>query len=146
MFNGSTSSAIEAVAIAKGISGTAADKIVALELVNLPDKESGKRASIVRRIEAANEEGITFDEWVGLESKVWDNIKERGGTSASKKDVYSAAQELGMNDYLCYRIWNKYSADENVVPVYDDYFSKDYVALIIGMDEARAWIREVLDL
>ena len=127
MFNGSTSSAIEAVAIAKGISGTAADKIVALELVNLPDKESGKRASIVRRIEAANEEGITFDEWVGLEAKVWDNIKERGGTSASKKDVYSAAKELGMNDYLCYRIWNKYSTDENVISVYDDYFSKDYV-------------------
>lgn len=127
MFNGSTSSAIEAVAIAKGISGTAADKIVALELVNLPDKESGKRASIVRRIEAANEEDISFDEWVGLEAKVWDNIKERGGTSASKKDVYSAAQELGMNDYLCYRIWNKYSTDENVVSVYDDYFSKDYV-------------------
>lgn len=127
MFNGSTSSAIEAVAIAKGISGTASDKIVALELVNLPDKESGKRASIVRRIEAANEEGISFDEWVGLEAKVWDNIKERGGSSASKKDVYSAAKELGMNDYLCYHIWSKYSTDENVVPVYDDYFSKDYV-------------------
>ena len=126
-FNGSTSSAIEAVAIAKNIKGSDNDKLVALELVNLPDKETGKRASIVRRIETANTEGISFDQWTALEAKVWDNIKARNGSSASKKDIYSAAQDLGMNDYLCYRIWNKYSADEENIQVYDDYFSKDYV-------------------
>lgn len=132
-FNGSTSGVVEAIAIANGIKGSDAEKIIALEVVNLPDKETGKRAAVVRRYEAANSEGISFDMWSNLESAVFDATKARGGSQASKQDIYDAVKQVNSDYGTNYagwyvrQVWNKYSADEDRIETEDDYFSRDYV-------------------
>ena len=121
---GASSGAADAAVIAKEYKGTDAEKIAALETQNLPYADAGTRRSIVRRFEAAQTEGISFDEWSKIESYV---DRTKTSDTPNKATIVAAGEALGYSGSLIYQIYKKYPLDEDIVQQKNDYFHKDYV-------------------
>lgn len=115
----------DAVAISKVFDEyTDEQKIAALEVLNLPYADTGTRSSIARRFEAAQLEGIGFNDWAKLEALI-DSTKT--SNNPSKAVIKAAAKELGFDGNTIYRVYASDSKDEDLVAQENDYFHKDYV-------------------
>lgn len=123
---GKTGGAADALAISRVVEGGDAEKMAALEALNQPDKQDGKRAAIVRRFEAAARYGIPFDVWANVEAYVQDNAKST--SKPSSQVLYDAAKAIHAPSWVTREIWNKTASDPGAVTQTDDYFSQDYVA------------------
>jgi len=121
---GASSGAADAAVIAKEYKGTDAEKIAALETQNLPYADTGKRRSVVRRFEAAQTEGISFDDWSKIETYV---DRTKTSDTPNKATIVAAGEALGYSGSLVYQIYKKYPLDEEIVQQTNDYFHKDYV-------------------
>lgn len=121
-----TGGAADAIVIAKTSGKTDEEKLAALEALNQPDKQTGKRAAVVRRFEAAAQYNIPFDQWAAFEAAVYDNAKNPA--SPSNQAIYAAEDAVGIKRGTGKAIWRKISGDENKVEMYDDYFSQYYEA------------------
>lgn len=121
---GETKGAADAAVISKYFKGTDAEKLAALESQNLPNKQTGKRSAIVRRFEAAQERGIPFDTWAQIEGYVQDHAENP--SSPKNADLYKAANAYGYDSWIGKYVWRKDSSNENMVTLFNDYFSKDY--------------------
>ena len=121
---GETKGAADAAVISKYFKGTDAEKLAALESQNLPNKQTGKRSAIVRRFEAAQERGIPFDTWAQIEGYIQDHAANP--SSPKNSDLYEAANAFGYDSWIGKYVWRKDSSNENMVTLFNDYFSKDY--------------------
>lgn len=101
-----------------------AEKLKTLEAQNPPtNKQTGKRAAIVRRYEAAmNVYGIPFDTWTKVEAY----IQDAGSTKSSV--LNQASKEAGLPVWQARWVYYKDSGNEKEIDVYNDFFPQDYVA------------------
>lgn len=101
-----------------------ADKLKTLEAQNPPtNKQTGKRAAIVRRYDAAmNVYDIPFDTWTKVEAY----LQDAGSTST--KTLYKAADYAGIPSWQARWVYYKDSGNEKEIDVYNDFFPQDYVA------------------